>query len=218
MGWTDEGVTAGDGGQSAERPGRRRTGWIVGGLVIVVAAVAVVVVVRSERVTSFLPAAQRGCGSAKALVPTGQRLPMGCKVQALNDSAVETLAAISAGKPLVINFWASWCEACYQEMPDLQSVSAAAGPAVQFLGLDLLGVEGEVPSEARSFATARKVTYPLAYDDGALLYGRISPRFLPPTTAFVRPDGTLAGYHVGQLDPAELRQEIEQYLGVPVAA
>ncbi|MGH2718487.1 MAG: TlpA family protein disulfide reductase [Actinomycetota bacterium] len=205
--------------EGGEEAPRRRSGWIAGGLAIVVAAVVVVVVVlRSERVTPFLPVAQRACGGAKVIVAQGQQLPMECKVQALGTSAVETLSAVSAGKPLVINFWASWCEACFQEMPDLQSVSQAAGGTVQFLGLDLLGVEGEVASEAQSFAKARKVTYPLAYDDDALLYGRIAPRFLPPTTAFVRPDGTLAGYHEGQLTETELRQDILQYLGVQVPA
>lgn len=205
-----------EGGQG-EGPVRRRTGWMLGAVAIVVAVVIVIAVLRSEHVAPFLPAAQRSCGTAKAIVPTGQPLPMDCKIQALGSSAVETLGSVSAGKPLVINFWASWCEACYQEMPDLQAASRKA-TTVQFLGLDLLGVQGEVASEAKSFAKARKVTYPLAYDDDALLYGRIAPRFLPPTTAFVRPDGTLAGYHEGQLTEAELRQDIQQYLGVQVGS
>ncbi|HWD07971.1 MAG TPA: TlpA disulfide reductase family protein [Actinomycetota bacterium] len=211
-------MATGDQERADERPARRGAGWALGGLLVAAAAVVIVIVVRSQQVTPFLPSAQRGCGTAKLLVLPGQQVPMTCKVQALDSSAVETLAAVSGGKPLVVNFWASWCEACYQEMPDLQRVSTAAGGSVHFLGLDLLGVQGEVASEAEAFAKARKVTYPLAYDDGALLYGRISPRFLPPTTAFVRPDGTLAGYHVGQLDTVELRQEVQQYLGVQVPA
>jgi cytochrome c biogenesis protein CcmG/thiol:disulfide interchange protein DsbE len=197
---------------------RRRVGRVVvAGLVAVVVVGVVVVVVRSEEVTPFLPAAQRGCGSAKVLVAPGGQLPLGCKVQALSSGAVGTLASYAAGKPMVVNFWASWCEACIQEMPDLQKGWLAARGQVQFLGLDLLGVDGEVQSEATAFAKQRAVTYPLAYDDGGLLYGRISLRFLPPTTAFVRADGTLAGFHVGQLSEAELRQEMAQYLGIPVA-
>jgi hypothetical protein len=62
------------------------------------------------------------------------------------------------------------------------------------------------------------VTYPLAYDEGGLLYGRISLRMLAPTTAFVRPDGTLAGVHIGQVDAAEVRGLIGQYLGIQVPA
>jgi len=68
-----------------------------------------------------------------------------------------------------------------------------------------------------AFATQRAVAYPLAYDDGGLLYSRISLRVLPPTTAFVRADGTLAGLHIGQLDAPDLRQLISRYLGIKVA-
>ena len=71
---------------------------------------------------------------------------------------------------------------------------------------------------AEGFARQRSVTYPLAYDEGGLLYGRISLRVLAPTTAFVRADGTLAGIHIGQLDAAELRGLIARYLGIQVPA
>ena len=121
------------------------------------------------------------------------------------------------GRPVIVNFWASWCGACIQEMPDLQQVYASAAQQVQFLGLDLLGIDGEVRSAAVDFSKERKVAYPLAYDDGGLLYQRISLRVLPPTTAFLRADGTLAGLHVGQMSAPELRGFIRQYLGVQVA-
>jgi hypothetical protein len=62
------------------------------------------------------------------------------------------------------------------------------------------------------------VTYPLAYDDGGLLCGRISLRVRAPTTAFVRPDGSLAGVPIGQVDASELRGLIGQYLGIQVPA
>jgi thiol-disulfide isomerase/thioredoxin len=192
--------------------------WVVVPAAVVVAAGAVVAVLLSERVTPFLPAAQRGCGTAKAIVPAGGRLPTGCMVEVLGTGAAESLATYAAGKPMVINFWASWCVACIDEMPDLQKVYLASKGQVSFLGLDLLGVDGEVRSEAMAFARQRSVTYPLAYDDDALLYGRIAPRFLPPTTAFLRPDGTLAAFHYGQLTSSELAADIAQYLGVTVRA
>jgi AhpC/TSA family len=119
-----------------------------------------------------------------------------------------------AGRPGAL----SWCAACIQEMPELQKVYVSAAGAVQFLGVDLLGVEGETRSGAESFARQRSVTYPLAYDEGGLLYGRVSLRVLAPTTAFVRADGTLAGIHIGQLDAAELRGLIARYLGIQVPA
>jgi thiol-disulfide isomerase/thioredoxin len=191
---------------------------MVGVLVVALAAGVSMVIIRSQDAKPALPPAARGCGQARSLLAVGTQLPGGCKFQALGTGAAVTLADYASGKPIVLNFWASWCAACIQEMPELQKVYASAAEAVQFLGVDLLGVEGETRSGAESFARQRSVTYPLAYDEGGLLYGRISLRVLAPTTAFVRADGTLAGVHIGQLDAAELRGLIVQYLGIQVAA
>jgi len=200
------------------QPARDKAGWIVAALVVALAAVAGVVIVHSQGAKPATPPAARDCGEPRSLVAVGGQLPGGCKLEALGTGAVVTLADYADGKPLVINFWASWCGACIKEMPELQKVYASAAGAVQFLGLDLLGVDGEDRAGAVAFARQRAVAYPLAYDDSGLLYGRISLRVLPPTTAFVRADGTLAGVHVGQLDAPELRQRINQYLGIEVAA
>lgn len=198
--------------------GRAWLRWLVGVLVVLAAAGGVVAILRSERVKTGIPQAARDCGIPRALVPAGGAVPTACKVQALATGDEVPLSRYAAGKPMVINFWASWCDSCVEEMPALQSVYLASGGRVSFVGLDLLGVDGENQSGAEAFARQRSVTYPLAFDDGGLLYGRISLRVLPPTTAFVRANGTLAGFHVGQLNAAELRQEINQYLGVQVAA
>jgi thiol-disulfide isomerase/thioredoxin len=175
------------------------------------------VISRSHDAKAALPAA-RECGQAGSLLAAGGQLPGGCKLEALGSGAAVTLADYASGKPMVINFCASWRGACIQEMPELQKVYLSAGAGIEFLGLDLLGVDGETRSGAEGFARQRAVTYPLAYDEGGLLYGRISLRVLAPTTAFVRADGTLAGVHIGQMDAAELRGLIGQYLGVQVPA
>ena len=208
------GGAAGDGPGPRPAPGRVR--WIVGGLVVALAAGAAIVIVRSQNATPALAPAARVCGKARSLVAVGSQLPGGCKLEALGTGAVVTLADSANSQPMVINFWASWCGACIKEMPELQKVYAAAAGAVQFLGLDLLGVDGEDRSGAVAFAKQRAVSYPLAFDGGGLLYSRISLRVLPPTTAFVRADGTLAGLHIGQLDAPELRQLISEYLGIKV--
>lgn len=191
---------------------------VIATLVVVAAVAAVVVVLHAQKVTPFLPAAERHCGAAKALIATGGTLPMGCEVEDLATDHIMTLAQYSAGKPMVINFWASWCESCIQEMPGLQQVYKASAGQVSFLGLDLLGVQGEIASYATQFARQRAVTYPLAYDDQALLYSRVVRRFLPPTTAFVKADGTLVDVHIGELTPADLRTMIARDLDVKVPA
>ena len=210
------GASAGEEPRPVPPSGRLR--WAVGGLVVALAAGVSIMISRSQDPTPALPRAARECGQARSLLAVGKQLPGGCAFEALGTGADVTLADYASGRPIVLNFWASWCAACIKEMPELQKVYVAAAGAVQFLGVDLLGVEGETRAGAESFARQRSVTYPLAYDEGGLLYSRISLRVLAPTTAFVRADGTLAGIHIGQMDAAELRGLIAQYLAIQVAA
>jgi cytochrome c biogenesis protein CcmG, thiol:disulfide interchange protein DsbE len=65
-----------------------------------------------------------------------------------------------AGKPLIVNFWASWCEPCQQETPLLARFYRAQGGRVTIVGLD----ENDITSSALKFAAAKGVTYPLGFD------------------------------------------------------
>jgi thiol-disulfide isomerase/thioredoxin len=185
-------------------------------MVLLIAAVGAVALLKPRRPASS--PASRACGPDRSIIAPEGAVPGACKVEMLGSGASAALADVAGGKPMVINFWATWCGSCVQEMPDFQSVYASVADRVQFLGLDLLGVEGEVRSAATSFARQRAVRYPLAYDEGGLLYSRISLRVLLPTTAFVRADGTLAGYHIGQVSAPELRQLIKRHFGIEVPA
>lgn len=212
----DAPVLVGDG--SKPGPERGKVAWIAAGLIVILAVGAGVLMLRSGQTEPGAATVARDCGQARSLVAVGSQLPGGCQLEGLGTGAVMSLADYASGKSMVVNFWASWCGACIKEMPELEKVYLSAAGTVQFLGLDLLGVDGENRSGALGFAKQRAVTYPLAYDGGGLLYGRISLRVLAPTTAFVRADGTLAGLHIGQLDAAELRGLVAQYLGIQVLA
>jgi thiol-disulfide isomerase/thioredoxin len=59
------------------------------------------------------------------------------------------------GKPLVVNFWATWCPPCLKEMPDLDALQKRF-PAVQFVGLAV-----DTESNVRAFAKKVRVSYPL---------------------------------------------------------
>jgi len=125
---------------------------MVGGLVVALAAGVSMVIIRFQDAKPALPPAARGCGQARSLLAVGTQLPGGCRFQALGTGAAVTLADYASGKPIVLNFWASWCAACIQEMPELQKVYLSAAEAVQFLGVDLLGVEGETAKIRRDDA------------------------------------------------------------------
>ena len=110
------------------------------------------------------------------------------------------------GRPVVMNFWASWCVPCREEMPTFDSV-AQRRQDVLILGVAVQDTEGE----ARAFAAEVGVGYPLGFDaEGEIL--ELYPILGLPTTWFITADGRIATIRAGQLDQDELERLIDQYL------
>src|SRR5205823_8216723 len=125
---------------------------------------------QSRTQTSGVPAltaAQRQC-TGTMLLEQGTTFPGDCIVQDFAGGTSQTIAQLRGGKPMIINFWASWCVYCIKEMPDLQRASERVAGRVSFLGLDLLGVDGETPGAAARLAQRAGAHYPLAYDRAGL--------------------------------------------------
>lgn len=112
------------------------------------------------------------------------------------------------GRPLILNFWASWCEPCREEMPLLQQVYEGSGGRIFVVGINY----AESFSQVLSFTYAIGGTFPVLLDSK----GEVTERYQVagfPTTFFVNPDGKLAAYHVGALTPNMLSTYLE-VLGV----
>lgn len=118
------------------------------------------------------------------------------------------------GKPFLLNFWASWCPNCVEEMPALQQAHERLGDRVAIVGADLTGVDGETLTSAREFARKRGVTYVMIQDNGGLLFGHFSGATLPPTTIWVDARGIVRYRQFGQLDLASTLDLTRRYLGV----
>jgi len=112
----------------------------------------------------------------------------------LKELAGETFALRTLrGRPVVLNFWASWCTPCREETPLLVRLHQTYGPrGVAFVGVD----EEDEPAAARSFAARYHVDYPavIAPDDRLLRAYAIVGL---PTTVFIGPDGIVRGTEVG---------------------
>jgi thiol-disulfide isomerase/thioredoxin len=100
------------------------------------------------------------------------------------------------GKPVVVNFWASWCGWCAREMPDLVKF-AAAHPDVAVIGV---AVNDKV-ADAQQFAVKYAITYPLVADEQGAIFGHFDSQGLP-TTVFFDKDLNMVDKIVGTTDLA----------------
>lgn len=141
--------------------------------------------------------------------PSGRALP---DLTFQRFDGTEASLADYAGRPLVVNFWASWCAPCIAEMPAFESVHQTAGDQVAFLGLNV--TDGEEPAATMIERTG--VTYDLGRDPSGDVLADLGGVTMP-TTVFVTADGIVAATHAGQLDEEELSASITDELGVTVA-
>ncbi|TMK81104.1 MAG: TlpA family protein disulfide reductase, partial [Actinobacteria bacterium] len=145
----------------------------------------------------------------------GKKLP-DCTFQGFNGSPTLRLASLR-GRPTVLNFWASWCINCISEMPAFQKVHAALGNRVAFVGINVLGLQGETKGAGRAFAKRTGVHYQLAFDPGGLLYAHFyatTARPVMPITVFVDASGIVKEPHFGPFDATSLRAAIRTDFGI----
>jgi thiol-disulfide isomerase/thioredoxin len=186
-------------------------------LVVVLGALAFLVF----RPTSDKVAPGRNCDLVgNRLLGEGQAMPGSCTLEAFGGGASRSLAQIQDGRPMVINFWATYCAPCVKEMPGYQQVYAAGAGRFELVGVNPLGAfgpgGGESRDASRDFAQQLGVRYPLLYDGDWLLFRHFNKSPTLPTTVFVRPDGVIAHVRVGPYDPAALAEGVRTYLGVDV--
>ena len=115
----------------------------------------------------------------------------------------ESSLSIFAGRPLIVNFFASWCTPCVEEMPDFERLHQSRGDQLNILGL---AVEGARP--AREIVESTGVTYSVGLDEHNLL--EELGGFAMPTTAFISKDGDLLESHSGVLDYSGLVVRVEE--------
>ncbi len=111
------------------------------------------------------------------------------------------------GKPVVLNFWASWCPPCKAEMPEFNQVFEEQGEEVQFLMVDLVDGMRETREKGAKYVEEMGFTFPVFFDmdqSAAYAYGVATI----PTTYFIDAEGYLVAGANAPLDAATLLRGI----------
>ncbi len=149
-----------------------RAGWVFRWGVAVGAAMLLIVVV-----------------SRAGWMPSGEPAPLGYTLKDMHGQDVRL--ADFRGRPILINFWATWCSPCRFEIPELVELSGK----YRDRGLVVLGIStDDTPEQLRQFADEFKITYPILVgrdrDDVADALGL---RDGIPMSVFIKADGTIYG-------------------------
>jgi thiol-disulfide isomerase/thioredoxin len=133
--------------------------------------------------------------------------------QSLNDLSGKPQALAQwKGKPLLVNFWASWCAPCVQEMPELSELAAKDGGK----HVNVIGIGIDSPANLAQFASKIKIAYPL-YVGG--MGGTDLARELGnakgglPYTVLIGADGQVRKTYLGRLKFDQLRADIAALQG-----
>lgn len=158
-------------------------------------------------------AKQSGRGSGQpdlaAGIPTGTEVGQMAPDFTLTgiDGKKVTLSSFR-GRPVMLNFWATWCPPCKQEMPVIQKFFAGRGREMQVLAVNLM-VREKSPERVKEFLKANGYTFPVLLDEKNDVAKQYLIRYIP-TTYFIDQRGIIRGLHTGPLTAEMLDQYLDR--------
>ena len=166
--------------------------------------------------SSFAASAQKTVSrTAKPKAPA-VRPPL---VTEINTEKLVTLLKRQSDKPLLVNFWATWCDPCRDEFPELVKIDAD----YRKQGLDFVTVSlddlPDIKSAVPEFLQKMNATMPaylLNVSDPEPAIKAVDPQWQGdlPATILYRTNGEIAYKHFGRVNTGELRQAIDKVIGV----
>lgn len=125
--------------------------------------------------------------------------------RSMDKSTLNFFSSYLFGKPIVLNFWASWCPPCKSEMPHFEA-AYLVNPDIQFLMVNMTSSDNI--DDAKAFIAESGYTFPVLFDttgEAGYIYQATSL----PMTMFIDANGALVTYAIGMLSEENLNQGLE---------
>lgn len=116
------------------------------------------------------------------------------------------------GKPVVINFWATWCPPCKRELPDFDRLCREYGDRVVFMMVNLTDGRRDTVDGTKKFVSEKGYTFPVYFDTGLSGAKAYSVSSIPQTT-FIDANGNVFATRIGAMNETVLRSYINAILG-----
>lgn len=140
----------------------------------------------------------------------GKPAPLNFTLKDMNG--VDVKLASFKGKPIIVNFWATWCGPCRAEIPSLVELQTQYG--AEGIDVVILGISVDDPIEKlKPYATQMKMNYPVLVGNGRDdVQDAFGPLWGIPVTVFIDREGRIAKKHSGIASKEQFEQEIKALL------
>jgi peroxiredoxin len=146
-----------------------------------------------------------------ATAPEVGKLAPNFRLQTLDGQ--EIVLSDLRGRPVFLNFWATWCFPCVTEMPAMQRLADRYGEQIVVLGINT----GEPADRARAFAANMEIRYPLVLDADTKVTEAYGVRAMP-TSLFIDANGVVHSVSYGVLFPDQMEERLAPLLSTGQAA
>ena len=149
--------------------------------------------------------------SAASVAPTAAA-DLAADFTVTNAAGEKVSLSDNFGKPIVLNFWATWCSPCKQELPYFDAASKEYGDSITFMMVNITDGSRDTREGVEKFVADAGYTFPLYYDlelDAADAYAIRSI----PTTVLIDASGAIVDTHTGILSEAQVQSIVDTLLG-----
>lgn len=160
-----------------------------------------------------LPTAAPTAEAAKQAEVMGPvRRSMAPEFTCYDDAGNAVALSDMRGKPVVVNFFASWCGPCKMEMPYFDECYAKYGDRVTFMMVNLCAFGNDTKENGKQMVESGGWTFPVYFDTDGEAATTYAIRAMP-TTIFVSAEGELKGRHTGMMDRETLEKTVQAMIG-----